>query len=121
LPKADVAAEDAAKVAFVAKPSASSPLVTVSFLVHTGAAFDPEGKKGLAVLTASMLTDGGSQAKTIDELGLRPLTLGQRLLRARDYKPRAMKALIEAKIILATEDGRLYISEENLAKIETRK
>ena len=61
------------------------------------------------------------QAKTIDELGLRPLTLGQRLLRARDYKPRAMKALIEAKIILATEDGRLYISEENLAKIETRK
>ena len=67
LPEANVEA-GIAEVAFVAKPSASSPLVTVSFLVHTGAAFDPEGKKGLAVLTASMLTDGGSKAKTIDEI-----------------------------------------------------
>jgi zinc protease len=68
LPSADVAAEDMTEVAFVAKPSASSPLVNVSFLVHTGAAFDPEGKKGLASLTAAMIAEGGSQAKTIDEI-----------------------------------------------------
>jgi zinc protease len=68
LPTADVAAEDMAEVAFVAKPSASSPLVNVSFLVHTGAAVDPKGKKGLAALTAAMIAEGGSQAKTIDEI-----------------------------------------------------
>jgi len=68
LPTPDVADEDMTEVAFVARPLASSPLVNVSFLVHTGAALDPEGKKGLAALTAAMLTQGGSQAKTIDEI-----------------------------------------------------
>jgi zinc protease len=68
LPTSDVAAEDAAQVAFVAKPSDSSPLVDVSILVHAGAALDPDGKKGLAAMTAAMITEGGSQAKTIDEI-----------------------------------------------------
>ena len=68
LPASDVAAGDMAEVAFVAQPSASSPLVDVSFLLHAGAALDPAGKKGIAALTAAMLTDGGSQAKTIDEI-----------------------------------------------------
>jgi len=68
LPTPDVAAEDAIPVSFITKPSASSPLVDVSFLVHAGAGFDPGGKKGLATLTAAMLTDGGSEAKSIEEI-----------------------------------------------------
>lgn len=68
LPAPDVAPGDAAPVSFVAKPSASSPLIDVSFIVHAGAGFDPDGKKGLASLTAAMVTDGGSEAKTIDEI-----------------------------------------------------
>ena len=68
LPASDVAPGDMVEVAFVAQPSDSSPLVDVSFLLHAGAALDPEGKKGLAALTAAMITDGGSQAKTIDEI-----------------------------------------------------
>ena len=59
---------DATPVSFINKPSASSPLVDVAFLVHAGAGFDPGGKKGLATLTAAMLTDGGSEASTIDEI-----------------------------------------------------
>jgi len=59
---------DAAPVSFINKPAASSPLVDVAFLVHAGAGFDPGGKKGLATLTAAMLTDGGSEASTIDEI-----------------------------------------------------
>ena len=35
---------------------------------NVGAALDPEGKKGLATMTAAMLAGGGSQAKTIDEI-----------------------------------------------------
>jgi zinc protease len=68
LPVPDVAAGEAVPVQFVTRPSSSSPLVDVAFLVHTGAGFDPEGKKGLATLTAAMLADGGSEAKTIEEI-----------------------------------------------------
>jgi len=68
LPVPDVAAADAVPVSIVAKPSASSPLVDVAFLIHVGAGFDHEGKKGLAMLTAAMLTDAGSEAKTIEAI-----------------------------------------------------
>ncbi len=59
---------EAAPVSLVAKPSATSPLVDVAFLVHAGAGFDPEGKKGLAALTAAMLSDGGSEAMSIEDI-----------------------------------------------------
>jgi len=60
--------DDPAPVAYVAKPSATSPLVDVSFIVHAGSGFDPEGKKGLAAVTAAMIADGGSEALTIEEI-----------------------------------------------------
>jgi len=59
---------DAVPVAFVTNPSATSPLVDVAFLINTGAGFDPDGKKGLAALTAAMISDGGSQAMSIEEI-----------------------------------------------------
>jgi zinc protease len=59
---------DAVPVSVVAQPSMSSPLVDVAFLVHAGAAMDPPGKKGLAALTAAMITEGGSASHTIDEI-----------------------------------------------------
>jgi zinc protease len=68
LPVPDVAPEDATPVSLTAKPSTTSPLVDVAFVVHAGAGFDPDGKKGLATLTAAMLTDGGSEAMTINEI-----------------------------------------------------
>jgi len=54
-------------------------------------------------------------ARTIDELGLRPPSFTQRIFRSRDYKPQALNMLIRAEIIQTTEDGKLYLSEENLA------
>ena len=48
------------KVEMLLKP-ASSPLVTFRILFHTGAAADPEGKEGVAALTAAMIAEGGSQ------------------------------------------------------------
>lgn len=62
------AAIDAVPVAIVARQSSSSPLVDVSIIVHAGAAMDPVGKKGLASLTAAMLTDGGSANWSIQEI-----------------------------------------------------
>ena len=53
-------------------------------------------------------------AKTIDELGLRPRSMMERMFSRRDYKPYALSGLMRAEIINRTEDGRLYLSEEKL-------
>ena len=53
-------------------------------------------------------------ARTIDELGLRRRTLMEGMLKGRDYKPKALDALINAGIIGVTEDGKLYLSEQAL-------
>lgn len=45
-----------------------SPLIDVALIFHTGAAFDPPGKKGLAWLTSSMLANGGSARRSYAEL-----------------------------------------------------
>jgi zinc protease len=52
-----------------------SPLIDVNLLFYTGAAADPVGKKGLAALTARMLTQGGSVTRSYKEIqqGLYPL------------------------------------------------
>lgn len=46
----------------------SSPLITFRILFMTGSAADPAGKEGLANLTASMLSDGGSRALSYDQI-----------------------------------------------------
>ena len=49
-------------------PISSSPLVTFRIQFRAGAADDPDGKKGLTRLTASMLTDGGTQKHSYEEM-----------------------------------------------------
>jgi len=60
-------------------------------------------------------------ARTIDELGLRPPGVMERMMRRRDYKPHALNALIKAEIVQATEEGRLYLSEAKLAELGLEK
>ncbi len=55
-----------------------------------------------------------NNAKTIDELRLRPPDFFQRMMSLRDYKPGALQILIKAGVVLMTEDGRLYITEAKL-------
>ena len=45
-----------------------SPLVSFRILFMTGSAADPKGKEGLASLTAAMLAEGGTRAKTYAEI-----------------------------------------------------
>ena len=65
-------------LSIVAMPSDASPLVDVSILVHAGAAMDPEGKKGLAALTAAMITDSGSATWSIQDINhaMHPIASG---------------------------------------------
>jgi zinc protease len=57
----------AAKPASVLAPS-QSPLVSFRLLFMTGPASDPEGKEGVAALTAAMLAQGGSRSLPYDEI-----------------------------------------------------
>jgi zinc protease len=45
-----------------------SPLINVALRVQAGAAFDPPGKKGLAQLTASMITQGGTAKRRFEDV-----------------------------------------------------
>ena len=53
-------------------------------------------------------------AKTVEEVGLQPLSFQERMLRFRDYKPAALQGLIRTGIVQITEDGRVYLSEQKL-------
>jgi len=54
-------------------------------------------------------------AKTIDELGLRPRGMLEGMFKGRDYKTYALSALMRAEIVQQTEDERLYLLEERLS------
>jgi zinc protease len=58
----------AAGIPTVLLPIASSPLVTFRIQFRAGAADDPEGRKGLTALTASMLTGGGTKQHSYEEI-----------------------------------------------------
>ncbi len=45
-----------------------SPLINVSLIFNAGAAYDPPGRKGLAALTASLITQGGTAKRSYEEL-----------------------------------------------------
>ncbi len=75
--EAEVEASAAGSVRKMLRPS-SVPLVSFRILFDTGAADDPEGKEGLAALTAAMLSDGGSRAMSYEEIvkALYPMAAG---------------------------------------------
>ncbi|OLE53652.1 MAG: hypothetical protein AUG51_12390 [Acidobacteria bacterium 13_1_20CM_3_53_8] len=54
-------------IQMVLQPS-QSPLVSFRILFNTGSASDPQGKEGVAALTAAMLAQGGSRALTYDQI-----------------------------------------------------
>ena len=58
---------------------------------------------------------GEKNAKALEELGLQPKGLLQTAGRLRDYKPRALQFLIGINVIQMTEEGKFYISEEDIA------
>jgi len=59
---------------------------------------------------------GIQNAKTIDELGLRPKSMIQAVFRGTQYKTTALMVLRNAGVIDITEDKKLYLSEENLSR-----
>ena len=58
--------------------------------------------------------DEGS-AMTVEAMGLAPPTFAQRIMRPRDYKPRAIEFLKQLEVIQITSDGKIYLSREKLS------
>jgi hypothetical protein len=56
-------------------------------------------------------------ARTIDELGLRPPTFLEGMLRIRDFKPYALQVLMNAEVVRQTDGGRLYLSQDKLGAL----
>lgn len=54
-------------VAYVASDR-ELPLVDISILVHTGNYLDPQGKEGLAIVTSYLISRGGTESMTAEEL-----------------------------------------------------
>ena len=63
---------------------------------------------------------GEKNAKTIEELGLQPKSMFQRMFNRRDYKPQALQFLIRATIIEMTEEGKVYLNEATLMRTKWR-
>ena len=63
---------------------------------------------------------GEKNAKLIEELGLLPKTMFQRMFRRRDYKPQALQFLLRTTVIEMTEDGKIYLNEDNLYRTKWR-
>ncbi|MCJ7515060.1 MAG: hypothetical protein MUO89_03690 [Dehalococcoidia bacterium] len=59
---------------------------------------------------------GAQNARTIDELGLRPKSMMQAIFRGTQYKTTALIVLRNAGVIKSTEDKKLYLSEDNLSR-----
>jgi zinc protease len=65
-PMANVSTSTAA-IATVLQPN-RSPLITFRLLFMTGSASDPQGKEGVASLTAALLSRGGSRAMSYEQI-----------------------------------------------------
>ena len=57
---------------------------------------------------------GIKNAKTKEELGFKRRSMLEELFKPRDFKPYALTALIQDKIVRMTEDGKLYLAEDKL-------
>jgi hypothetical protein len=57
---------------------------------------------------------GSRNAMSAEELGLQQKGMFERMMRPRDYKPRALQFLMQHEIVQMTEDGKLYLLEDKL-------
>ena len=63
---------------------------------------------------------GAHNAKTIEELGLKPKSMFERAFRMRDHKPRALQFLMRVTIVDLTEEGKVFLDEDKLFQTRWR-
>lgn len=81
-------------------------------------------KKAMRNVVARFRAKGATSPKTatsLYELGLEPPDFMHRTGRVRDYKPHALRLLVQQNVIRGTEDGRVYLSEDELRESTLKK
>jgi hypothetical protein len=73
-------------------------------------------KEVVAIFERNNALDAVS-AKTIDELKLKPRTFLQGMGRLRDFKPYALRILMDADVVCQTDGGRLYLVRDKLSAV----
>ena len=63
-PRPDLDANDG----LITMPEPASPFIAFNFWVKAGSQDDPEGKEGLAALTAAMIDQGSTETRTVEEI-----------------------------------------------------
>jgi hypothetical protein len=75
--------------------------------------------KALRDVVARFHKLGATQAEnaaSLEQLDLAPGRMFERMFKRRDYKPSALRLLIQSGIVITTEDGTLYLSEDALER-----
>lgn len=77
-PPPEPAGDQAPAIELVELPSPGSPLVAIRLMFRAGSIQDPEGKEGIAALTALMIGQGSTEERTYSELleALYPMAAG---------------------------------------------
>lgn len=70
-------------------------------------------KKVVKIFRENNATDP-KNAKTVEELKLQQKGMLDRMMKPRDYKPRALQYMIGADMVRMTDDGKVYLIEEKL-------
>ncbi len=55
-------------------------------------------------------------AREIEEMGLKPKPMLERMFRRRDHKPRALQFMLRVGLVDMTEEGKVYLDEEKLSQ-----
>lgn len=95
-------------------------IIVMAIILLLGLVFIPQLLIGRAVphvirIFRQKNAVGVKNARFIDELGLKPQGFFDKMLKPRDYKPMAMQLLVKVNVIRVTDDGKLYLSEPDLA------
>ncbi|MDO8490444.1 MAG: hypothetical protein Q7T04_00330 [Dehalococcoidia bacterium] len=95
-------------------------LLAIILLAVLGLVFLPAwmARRNMRKVVKILLEKGATgiqNAMTVDNLGLRPKSLLQRIGGPRDWKPKALDLLIQSNVVLMTQDGKLYVTESSLA------
>ena len=59
-------------------------------------------------------------AKFAEDMGIRPLSMWDRMFKIRDYRPQAFQLLVQHGIIVQTPEGKCYLDTNKLSQSKLR-
>lgn len=93
----------------------------VAVLVYVPRFFVKRAMRKVVAIFRKVGATSPKQATTLESLGLVQAGFVDRMFKPRDYRPQAARLLIQVGIILPTDDGTYYLSEQALEDSPVKK